>query len=126
MQKLNTFKFFLFSRYPFSHKNLLGYLASIVIQTPTLYAATEIFIIALTLSTGFCWFVTTFVSDLEENLRELNAEIIAMEHMNGHNMRRTKIKEKIVGIIQFHSEAKELSILISILGFIQIKLFLLV
>lgn len=114
---------FIIFRYPFSYKNLLGYLATVVIQTPTLFAATEIFVIALTLSIGLCWFVTTFVTDLEESLRMLNADIIAMKRINGRSSRRTNIRKRIVGIIQFHLESKEFSILISILDFHRIKPF---
>lgn len=66
--------------------------------------------IILILIVGFCVFVTAFVSDIEESLRQLNSDVIAAHEMKNLTKReQLKMKEKLFDIIAFHSESIRLT-----------------
>ena len=77
-----------------------------LIQAATIFACGEIFVSVLILVVGFCIFVTAFVADIEESLRQLNSDVIAA-HGNKKITKREKVKmkKKLFDIIKFHSES---------------------
>lgn len=60
---------------------------------------------------GFCWFSIAFIDDIEQNLRNMSADLVAQ---NGKSKieKRIKMKTQFSDAIQFHGEAKELSCLL--------------
>lgn len=65
------------------------------------------FTISLGLNFGICRFLTDFVSDLEENLRQLDA--LAKQFKGLSIEQQAEMKLLFVDIIQFYSDARELS-----------------
>lgn len=93
-------------RFPFDCNTPVGYLGCITSQAATVFVGGELFVCTLTLTVGFCLFVTDFILDLEENLRQLN-EIISTTSNDALNIEdHLEAREKFFGIIQFHAEAK--------------------
>lgn len=96
--------------YPFEWKTPFKYsLVTIFQAIPVFYATTMIFITSF-LFIGFCFYTELFVSDIEQNLDELNNQIIS-KHSHGTYMKkeRNDVMTKFVEIIQFHVEIKQLS-----------------
>lgn len=84
---------------------------SFVIQSATIFAASALFVVTLILVIGICNFGVSFVSDIEENLRNLNDDIVlSTEQKIVSSIEWTEIRAKFIEIIQFHADAKELSI----------------
>lgn len=83
---------------------------SFVIQSATIFAASALFVVTLILVIGICNFGVSFVSDIEENLRNLNDDIVLPTEQKLSLTEWTEIRAKFIEIIQFHADAKELSI----------------
>lgn len=83
---------------------------SFVIQSATIFAASALFVVTLILVIGICNFGVSFVSDIEENLRNLNDDIVLSTEQKLSSIEWTEIRVKFIEIIQFHADAKELSI----------------
>lgn len=98
-------------RYPFYWKTLSGYLLCVFIQAATLLAASQILLVVLCLISGFCIFCSELVSDLQENLRQLNEHLVKSTTSHFPVDEQNEMRSKLIDIIQFHSEAKELHIL---------------
>lgn len=64
----------------------------------------------MTLTVGFCLFITSFANDIKEKINQFNKYIVSLEETNLTSEQRVVCKEKISQIIQFHTEAKELSV----------------
>lgn len=94
--------------FPFDWKTPAGYFVSILLQSIPIFIGAKQFIITLAFTTGFCTFLSAFVSDLEEKLRRFSEAIIRMQSDTVLPNDRIEIKRKIAGIIQFHSDAMEL------------------
>lgn len=93
--------------FPFDWKTPAGYLASIAIQSVNVFLSTEMFFITLIITIGLCLLVTDFVLDLEQDIYRLNADLIGRKDKIFSAAERIEIKKKLIGIVQFHSEAKE-------------------
>lgn len=89
------------SRYPFDWKTPGGYMFCLCIQTGGVLIFIKILLCTLILSIGFCMIMIEFVSDIEANLRHLNRKIVSKKKID--------VKNKLFDIIEFHSEAIELS-----------------
>lgn len=81
-----------------------------MIQSATIFAASALFVVTLILVIGICNFGVSFVSDIEENLRNLNDDIVLSTEQKLSSIEWTEIRVKFIEIIQFHADAKELSI----------------
>lgn len=99
-----------FHRYPFNWKTSIGYLACWLLQVPPVLATAELFIYTLILAIGFCLFLEDFISDIEENLRELNDDLHRTLDNVSNIDQHFEMKIKLFDIIEFHSEAKQLSV----------------
>lgn len=97
-------------RFPFDYHNPIGYAVSFLIQSATIFAASALFVVTLILVIGICNFGVSFVSDIEENLRKLNDDIVLSTEQTLSSAKWTEIRAKFIDIIQFHADAKELSI----------------
>lgn len=64
--------------------------------------------IILSLILGFCLFLTTIITDLENDLRSLNEDFTVMENSVWNDTNHIEIKHKFIDIIRFYSEAKML------------------
>lgn len=90
---------------PFNWKTPFGYLMCTCLETVSMFSSAVLFVTILTLTIGFCILADAFVSDLEENLRELQEDLLITEKMRTKN--EIAIKKKVIDFIQFHSEARE-------------------
>lgn len=97
-------------RFPFDWKTRIGYLICILLQFPPTMATGELFICIIIPPIGFCLFLYDFVSDIEINLRLLNANWHKTVKNSSNIDGKTEMKRKLLSIIQFHSEAKQLSV----------------
>lgn len=79
-----------------------------MIQSASIFLSAFLFIYAVILVVGICEFGSCFVSDIKENLRVFNDEITLSKKLSGREWIewQTKLNE----IMQFHADAKELSI----------------
>lgn len=98
------FNIFFPNRCPFDWKTIIGYLACICIQIPTVFLTGQLYILTLLLILGFCYFLTDFVLDIEEHLQQLNETIIEK-----NNAKYYKFQKKFIDFIQFHTESLQLS-----------------
>lgn len=80
-----------------------------MIQIITFIAITHMFICVITLSVALCLYVTECVTDLEKNLYNLKKLIISMEMKPLDARARIEAMKKLAGLIQFYSEARQLS-----------------
>lgn len=69
-----------------------------------------IYAAAVSFTIGFCLFIANFALDLEEKLHQLNQYIISLKDKELSAIERIELKKKFIQIVQFHSEARELSI----------------
>ncbi|XP_055296830.1 odorant receptor 22c-like [Sitodiplosis mosellana] len=94
------------AKYPFNWKTPFGYMVCAFIQTITVHAAGQIFVSVLILVVGFCIFVRAFISDIQDNLLQLNEDFeTEIDRLNLCTKERVELKEKLIGIIEFHSES---------------------
>lgn len=88
-----------------------GFLISTIVQIATVHITSEIFLIILMVIAQLRLFEADFILDLKQNLKELNEK---MTLGNGNEKLtaddRDEIKKKLVDLMQFYAEAKELSI----------------
>lgn len=92
----NITKYF---RSPFNSKTLFGYLAAFSIQFITWFYLMLNCACVLSFLAGICWILMTFVDDIAKDLHDM--KIIEANRI-------TK-KKKFYDIIEFHSNAKQLS-----------------
>lgn len=71
-------------------------------------SSAALFVITLIIVIGICNFSASFITDIEENLRTLNNEIITSKNRKLSLREWVKIKQKFIEIIQFHADAIEL------------------
>lgn len=83
--------------------------------------ATALFVYTLTLTIGFCHFGVAFILDIEESLRCLNDELIFSLNQKFSVRKSNDIKRNFAEIIQFHADAKGLSISIETKNFVYIS-----
>lgn len=115
MPKLNQMVhlFFFWSlilRYPFDWQTPTGFLVCASTQAATIFARGQLIICTLSLVAGFSMFVSDFVSDMDEVLRDLNNDLTAPKTQ--FSRQQNEIKMKFVRFIQLDAQAKELSVLI--------------
>lgn len=67
----------------------------------------EAYATVMILTIGFCLAVADFVSDLEENLRQLNEDLIGLEDKELTANEHIKLTKKLSEIIEFNIEARE-------------------
>ena len=93
------------SRYPFDWHTPAGFLLCAGSQASTVFARGQIIICSLSLVAGFSLFMSEFVSDLEQILRNINEDLCTPnnEHLSRH------IRNQFHSFIQFDSQAKQLS-----------------
>lgn len=97
------------NRYPFDWRTPYGYLGCISFQAVSVsYPITES-VILLSTTVVCCLFLNAFSTDIEINLRELNELAIEAETYGLTMRRKIQMKKKLIDIMQFHSQAKELS-----------------
>lgn len=102
-----VFLFAVFSRYPFDWKTPIGYAVCIFIQLSKFYLLIEVYACAMIVTIGFCLFVSAFVSDIEEKLRQFNEDVVALEGKKVTAKEHIMLTTKFSEIIEFHAEAKE-------------------
>lgn len=95
------------SRFPVDERTPFGYLVAGSIEVVSNTTAAIMFTISLGLNFGICRFLTDFVSDLEENLCQLDG--IAKQFKGLSIEQQAEMKLLFVDIIQFYSDARELS-----------------
>lgn len=81
-----------------------------MIQTATAICGVFCTTCVVTFIVVFCSFISYFVSDIEQHLKELNQMLNAIENRTMTARKRIDLYNKLIGIIRFHSEARELSI----------------
>lgn len=67
-------------------------------------------ITTLILIVGFCMFAVEFVHDIEENLKQLDDYLLNSNKRELTKKERVNVKNRLINVMTFHSEAKELSI----------------
>lgn len=87
----------------------IGFTIGYIIQLLTSYLAVIMFTIQMFVAGGFIWFVSAFTLDIKACLDQLSVEVKAIKNEKPTIQQRIRIKEIISDIIQFHSEAKQLS-----------------
>lgn len=95
--------------YPFDWKTPVGYLISSCIQTATAFHSVAMFICTLSFTVGYCLFAFDFVFDIDESLRMLNYYLVAAKDRELSKEEKLNVKHRLIGIMTFHSDAKELS-----------------
>ena len=90
----------------------MGYLACIIIQSVTLYFGSIMFIAKWIITIGYCEFSSSLALDLKHDLREIGEKLIEPKRMNRRNRKLAQIEiaMKLVRFVNFHSDAKQLSI----------------
>lgn len=79
------------------------------IQTMTVLSTGEIFVSVMILIVGFSFFVSAFVLDIEKNVQQLNNDLIKSKNRACTVNERIEMTKKLTKIIEFHSQATELS-----------------
>lgn len=92
-------------RLPFEWDTPIGYSLCIMIQIPILYLLADMYIFITLFATTLCIFVTDFVTDIEERLRSLNEIMLDQKMLIGN--KQMEITQKLIDIIQFHSQTRE-------------------
>lgn len=101
----NPFLFSLFGRrLPFNWKSPIGYIIVTFFQIIGIVSCSEVCVVVLCYYTGVCLAITTFISDIEYNLKNLNVETTADSKTSSE---QTRIIQMFNEIIQFHSETTE-------------------
>lgn len=98
-------------RYPFSWQTPFGFLASTLIQTLTSVASVEAAISSFVFLCGMSLITTTFVSEISQCLHEFNEDLKSVKKRKCTMKEEIEKKRILCDIIQFHSEAVELSVL---------------
>lgn len=93
---------FIFYRFPIDWRDPFGYLIAFIAQTGTMFGFLVACSPALCLFIGFCWLSMAFVADIEDKVSQWNESNEQKESL-------TKIYKQLSKIIQFHTDAKELS-----------------
>lgn len=78
-----------------------------------MFALGEIYFVVMVLTIGYCYFVTSLVSDLKENLCQFNASVIELKFITNSKKKEkvvAELQKKLKAIVQFHVESRELSI----------------
>lgn len=70
----------------------------------------EVYTCILTAITGFCMFIADFASDIKENLRQFNETLNSIKDNKITIDDRVILVKKLNEIIEFYSEARELSV----------------
>lgn len=99
-----------FYRYPFNWNTLLGYLVCLILQVPPVLAAADLFMFTLILAIGFCLILQDFVSDIVLSLQQLTDDLRRSGENSSNFEQQIELKKKLYDIMQFHSEAKQLSV----------------
>ena len=100
-----------FISYPFDWNHPSGYIVCIIIQILSQLALDQIHCITLLRTIEFCLFITDFVYDVREKLRQLNTFIRTIKHKNNMtNKEHMNFEAKLTQIIQFYSDAREYSV----------------
>lgn len=105
------------SRYPFDWQTPIGYFVVWVNQTTACSVFVWLMISMTALYYGFCIFMGTFMEDYRQSLISIEDKMQAgvdNEKKLSHQA-ETEVKREIMAIIQFHTEALQLSLNISIL-----------
>lgn len=105
------------SRYPFDWQTPIGYFVVWVNQTTACSVFVWLMISMTALYYGFCIFMGTFMEDYRQSLLSIEDKMQAGVDNEKKLSRQaeTEIKKEIMAIIQFHTEALQLSLNISIL-----------
>lgn len=74
----------------------------------TLFAAVSVILAILYINIGFCIFCTEFTSDLQLKLCHFSDHLINKDKNVSTIEEQIAMREEFTGLIQFHSEAKEL------------------
>lgn len=83
----------------------MGYFIAGIIELVTTVASAPLFVISLSIHSGFCKFLNSFASDLKVHLCQLNESYTR----NTKKISKAKIREQLCDIIQFHCDARQLS-----------------
>lgn len=103
--------FFETLRFPVDERTPFGYLIAGSIEVVSNTTAAIMFAISLGINFGICSFLSDFVSDLEENLRQLDQQYITAKINKELTIeKRIEMNRNFLDIIQFHAEARELSL----------------
>lgn len=94
-------------RLPFDWKSPAGYFGCVLMQIPIALSVRELFLSVMLLFLGFCVSATTFISDLECNLTQLNTKLIARNGMTLTIGEQIENKIRTIELIRFHAEIRE-------------------
>lgn len=84
----------------------MGYLSYVLIQATIVFTLADIYLSIVLMSVGICLYSADFVSDIEEDIRQLNYGLQLME--KGKN-KKFDVKRNMIEIIQFHFRIIQLS-----------------
>lgn len=94
-----------YSRIPFDWKNPIGYVLIIFLQTLALICHAEVGTCILILYAGICKFLTEFTIEIKNNLQYKSSDV------KDDYEEYTDLTDKLNETIQFHADAKELSLM---------------
>lgn len=97
-----TFLCFFVQRLPFNWRTPLGYMIGFLGQLGAFFGFLICCCPPICLYVGFSWLSMSFVRDIEEELNQLNKS-------NKFRESHKEFQQRIKQIIEFHSEAKQLS-----------------
>lgn len=98
---------FISKRFPVDDKTPVGFLIAGSIEVVLNVSAAVVFAITLGLNYGICCFLTDFILDLEENLRQLDTK--AKHYKKLSPTKLIEMKTNFIDVIQFYGDSRELS-----------------
>lgn len=98
---------------PFEWRAPIPYIIAVTFQVVTGSHTAVIYVITTLLYVGLCAFLTTFVTELEEELQLFEMDNIHQIDNNQTrlNEKRVAIKKKLCEFIQLHADTTQLSLL---------------
>lgn len=99
--------FFSYQRYPFDWRTPKGYAACMIDQSIFVYVLVKIYMCSLSSTIGHCVYTASFITDIEENLRELNEEFIGTNFIIMTFRKQREMCRKFTEIIEFYSNARK-------------------
>lgn len=80
-----------------------------MIESGPLFTIGEMFTITLILETGFCFYMTSFISDIEQCLQDMNEDFLVKGSKTQTVKEKAHQMNKFFNVMRFYIEARRLS-----------------
>lgn len=81
-------------------------MACILAEASSIFTAGELFAITLILTTGFCLYMCSFISDIQQCLHDLNEDIVISKTETLTHKQNVRLTNKLLEVIRFCIEAR--------------------